>query len=173
MNAEREYNGILFKTCPLIFLTEPKMQFSFFQYKREKNFTLLLYSFLEISMQIVSLFLITRHFMAFQISKICKCTWYFLSPPSIPTIQPYISCHEAPETAVKVKGWLDWGLEGIPWRCGRSAAVEPNSFCRWTESLKIPCSNPPLSDLIRFASSILAPRPPVSLCLVQRASHAQ
>ena len=34
MNAEREYNGILFKTCPLIFLTEPKMQFSFFQYKR-------------------------------------------------------------------------------------------------------------------------------------------
>ena len=123
-------------------------------------------------MQIVSLFLITRHFMAFQISKICKCTWYFLSPPSIPTIQPYISCHEAPETAVKVKGWLDWGLEGIPWRCGRSAAVEPNSFCRWTESLKIPCSNPPPSDLIRFASSILAPRPPVSLCLVQRASHA-
>lgn len=74
MNAEREYNGILFKTCSLIFLTEPKMQFSFFQYKREKNFTLLLYSFLEISMQIVSLFLITRHFMAFQISKICKCT---------------------------------------------------------------------------------------------------
>ena len=36
MNAERGYNGILFKTCPLIFLTEPKMQFSFFQYKREK-----------------------------------------------------------------------------------------------------------------------------------------
>lgn len=38
MNAEREYNGILFKTCPLIFLIELKMQFSFFQFKRVKEF---------------------------------------------------------------------------------------------------------------------------------------
>lgn len=38
MNAEREYNGVLFKTCPLIFLIELKMQFSFFQFKRVKEF---------------------------------------------------------------------------------------------------------------------------------------